>query len=66
MLGPGGGVAGYADVVNRAFVTLTVYGYVRPAHRGLGIGAWLVRWGEDWMWARLGSAPEGAGVVVRH
>ena len=47
VLGPDGYVAGYADVVNRAFVSLTVYGYVHPEHRGMGIGAWLVGWGED-------------------
>ncbi len=42
VLGPDGTVAGYADVVNRAFVSLSVYGYVHPEHRGRGIGAWLV------------------------
>ncbi|HKH12436.1 MAG TPA: GNAT family N-acetyltransferase [Rubrobacter sp.] len=66
VLGPDGDVAGYADVVNRAFVTLSVYGYVHPAHRGRGIGAWLVGWGEDWMRARASFAPGGAEVVVRH
>ncbi len=66
VLAPGGTVAGYADVVNRAFVSLTVYGYVHPEHRGRGIGAWLVGWGEAWMLERMHLAPEGAGVVVRH
>jgi mycothiol synthase len=66
VLGPDGEVAGYADVVNRAFVTLTVYGYVHPEHRGRGIGAWLVGWGEDWMRPRAALAPERAGVVIRH
>lgn len=66
VLGPDGTVAGYADVVNRAFVSLSVYGYVHPEHRRRGIGAWLVEWGEDWMRARTHLAPEGARVVVRH
>jgi mycothiol synthase len=66
VLGPDGYVAGYADVVNRAFVSLTVYGYVHPEHRGMGIGAWLVGWGEDWARGRIGLAPEGARVLVKH
>ena len=66
VLGPDGYVAGYADVVNRAFVSLTVYGYVHPEHRGMGIGAWLVGWGEDWARGRIRLAPEGARVLVKH
>ena len=66
VLAPDGPVAGYADVVNRAYVALTVYGYVHPGHRGRGIGAWLVGWGENWMLERMHLAPEGAEVVVRH
>jgi mycothiol synthase len=66
VLAPDGEVAGYADVVNRAYVVLTVYGYVHPEHRERGIGAWLVGWGEDWMLERMRLAPEGAEVVVRH
>ena len=66
MLASDGTVAGYADVVNRAYVALTVYGYVHPVHRGLGIEAYLVGWGEDRMLERMHLAPEGAGVVVRH
>lgn len=66
VLAPDGAVAGYADVVNRAFVSLSVYGYVRPGHRGRGIGAWLVGWGEGWMEGRMHLAPEGAGVSIKH
>jgi mycothiol synthase len=66
VLGPDGYVAGYADVVNRAFVSLTVYGYVHPEHREMGIGAWLVGWGEDWARGRIRLAPEGARVLVKH
>lgn len=61
-----GTTAGYADVVNRAFVNLTVYGYVHPEHRGRGVGSWLVAWGEGWMQERAHLAPEGTGVAVKH
>ncbi|QIN81358.1 GNAT family N-acetyltransferase [Rubrobacter tropicus] len=63
---PDGTVAGYADVVNRAFVSLSVYGYVHPEHRGRGIGAWLVGWGEDWIRDRTHLAPAGVRIVVKH
>lgn len=66
VLSPDGTAAGYADVVNRAFVSLSVYGYVHPEHRGRGIGAWLVGWGEEWIRNRIHLAPEGDAVVVRH
>lgn len=63
---PDGTAAGYADVVNRGYVAVTVYGYVHPGHRGRGIGALLVGWGERWTRERLPLAPEDARVVVRH
>jgi len=66
VLGPDGAVAGYADVVNRAFVSLSIYGYVHPEHRGRGLGAWLVGWGENWIEERMHLAPEGASVLVKH
>ena len=66
VLGPDGDVAGYADVINRAFVSVTVYGYVHPGHRGMGVGAWLVGWGEDWTRRRTHLAPEGERAVVKH
>lgn len=66
VLAPDGLVAGYADVVNRAFVSLSVYGYVHPDHRDRGIGSRLVGWGEGWMRDRLHLAPQGTRVTVRH
>lgn len=66
VLAPDGSAAGYADVVDRARVSLSVYGCVHPDHRGRGIGAWLVGWGEGWMRDGLHLAPERARVTVRH
>jgi GNAT superfamily N-acetyltransferase len=40
-----GRIAGYADVLNRACVTVSTYGYVHPAYRGRGVGTFLVAWG---------------------
>jgi len=61
VVAPDGTIAGYADVINRSFVTVSVYGYVHPDFRGLGIGAYLISWGE-----RMPHAPEDARVVVQH
>ena len=63
---PGGSVAAYADVLNRSYVSVSVYGYVHPEHRGRGVGAYLVRWGEQWTRDRIDRAPEDARVVVQH
>ena len=66
VVAPEGTIAGYADVVNRSFVSVSVYGYVHPDFRGLGIGACLISWGERWTRERIPHAPEGARVVVQH
>lgn len=66
VVAPDGGLAGYADLVNRSFASITVYGYVHPGHRGRGIGAWLVGWGEGWAGDRLPQAPEDARVEVQN
>ena len=39
---PGGTLAGYADVLNRSYVSVSVYGYVHPEHRRRGVGGYLV------------------------
>jgi mycothiol synthase len=66
VVAPDGTIAGYADVINRSFVTVSVYGYVHPDFRDLGIGAYLVSWGELWTRERMPHAPEDARVVVQH
>ena len=63
---PDGRIAGYADVLNRSYVTVSVYGYVHPDHRERGIGTFLVAWGERWTSDRMTLAPEDARVVVQH
>jgi mycothiol synthase len=63
---PEGTIAAYADVINRSFVTVSVYGYVHPDFRSLGLGAFLISWGERWTRERMPSAPEKARVVVQH
>src|SRR5215204_3411189 len=47
VVAPDGTIAGYADVINRSFVTVSVYGYVHPDFRDLGIGTYLISWGES-------------------
>jgi mycothiol synthase len=66
VVAPDGTIAGYADVINRSFVTVSVYGYVHPDFRALGIGTYLISWGERWTRERMPHAPEGARVVVQH
>jgi mycothiol synthase len=63
---PDGRAAAYADVINRSFVTVSVYGYVHPDYRRVGVGADLVAWGERWTRDRMPQAPENARVVVQH
>jgi mycothiol synthase len=63
---PDGTIAAYADVINRSFVTVSVYGYVSPDLRGLGLGAYLIAWGERWTRERMAQAPEHARVVVQY
>jgi len=62
---PDGQIAAYADVFNRSFVIVSVYGYVHPDYRGVGIGSYLVAWGERWTRDRMPQAQENARVVVQ-
>jgi mycothiol synthase len=63
---PDGHIAGYADVFNRSFVTVSVYGYVHPDYREKGIGSYLVAWGERWTRDHMPQAPWNARIVVQH
>jgi len=63
---PDGQIAAYADVFNRSFVIVSVYGYVHPDYRGVGIGSYLVAWEERWTRDRMPQAQENARVVVQH
>lgn len=62
----GGSLAGYADVVNRSYVAVSVYGYVHPEFRGQGIGAYLVGWGENWTRDHMTLAPAESRISVTH
>jgi mycothiol synthase len=66
VVAPDGRFAGYADLDNRRNVSVSVYGFVHPDHRGRGIGRWLVEWGEARARAVMPAAPAGARVVVQH
>lgn len=61
-----GTVVAGADVLGRDFTRVTVYGYVHPKWRGLGIGRALVAWGEAWTRDHMHEAPAGSRVVVDH
>jgi mycothiol synthase len=63
---PDGRTAAYADVFNRSFVIVSIYGYVHPDYRGMGLGSYLVAWGERWTRDHMPQAQENARVVVQH
>jgi mycothiol synthase len=66
VIAPDGSLVAYADLQNHGYVDIAVYGYVHPDHRGRGIGAWLVAWGEDWARGRAHLAPESARISAKH
>ena len=63
---PDGRTAAYADLFNRSFVIVSIYGYVHPDYRGLGIGSYLVAWGERWTRDCMPQAQQNARVVAQH
>jgi mycothiol synthase len=63
---PEGRIVAGADVLNRRYTRVSVYGYVHPAWRGMGIGRALVLWGEQWVMDRIERAPDGSRIVIDH
>jgi mycothiol synthase len=63
---PDGRIAAYADVFNRSFVIVSIYGYVHPDYREVGLGSYLVAWGERWTRDHMLQAQENARVVQHY
>jgi len=61
-----GGLAAHADVFNRRYIQVSVYGGVHPEHTHRGLGAFLTRWGEAWIRSRMEQAPTDAQITVQH
>jgi GNAT superfamily N-acetyltransferase len=61
-----GALAAHADILNRRYLQVSVYGGVHPQHRHHGLGTYLTRWGEAWIRDRLERAPADAQVAVQH
>jgi mycothiol synthase len=66
VIAPDGTIAAYADVFNRSFVIVSIYGYVHPDYREVGLGSYLVAWGERWTRDHMPQAQQNARVVVQH
>ncbi len=66
VVAPDDRIAGYITMYDKAHVVLNADGYVHPDYAGRGIGATMLEWAEEWARARVGRAPEGARVVLRH
>jgi GNAT superfamily N-acetyltransferase len=63
---PAGEIVAAADIENQGYVSVSIYGHVHPEHRGLGLGSFIVDWGERWARAHRDLAPQDAEVVTRH
>jgi ribosomal protein S18 acetylase RimI-like enzyme len=66
VLAPDGGLAACADVANRRFMLVSVYGGVHPRHGHRGLGTLLVRWGEAWTHDHMDRAPADAQIAVQY
>jgi mycothiol synthase len=63
---PDGGLVGHADIFNRRYLQVSVYGGVRPDQRRRGIGTYLTRWGAAWAERHMDQAPTDAQITVQH
>lgn len=61
-----GSLVAHADILNRRFVQVSVYGGVDPRYRRRGLGGYLIRWGEAWARERMDWAPADAEIAVQH
>jgi GNAT superfamily N-acetyltransferase len=61
-----GTIVASADIVNRFYAVLNVYGYVDPAQESKGFGRFLIEWAEQWAHDRMELADPDVQVVVRH
>jgi ribosomal protein S18 acetylase RimI-like enzyme len=66
VLAPDGSLAAHADILNRRFVLVSVYGGVQPQQRHRGLGTYLARWGEAWTRDHMDCAPADAEIAVQH
>ena len=63
---PDGSLAAHADIMNRRYLQVSVYGGVHPEHHRQGLGAYLTRWGEAWIGDRMEHAPADAQITIQH
>lgn len=61
-----GSLVAHADIMNRRFLRVSVYGGVHPQRRHQGLGTYLVRWGEAWTRDHMDRAPADARITVQH
>jgi GNAT superfamily N-acetyltransferase len=61
---PDGALAAYATLTDEGLGQFVADGYVHPAWRGHGLGAWLLRRTESRAREMIDSAPEGARVTL--
>lgn len=66
ILASDGRVAASADIVNRASVTFSVYGYVHPGQRGNRLEDALIAWGEQWALDHMLPESAEAPITVNH
>ncbi|HKT37210.1 MAG TPA: GNAT family N-acetyltransferase [Ktedonobacterales bacterium] len=66
VVAPDGSLAAHADILNRRYIQVSVYGGVHPEHRRKGLGTYITRWGEAWTRARMDRAPGDAEITVQH